>query len=96
MSIYLTAIVKSKEGASDAMKTLLQQLVVESRKENACLQYDLHQDQENPNVFIFHEIWESRKGWDLHNSQPHIADFIAGSADFIDGTVQIYHTEKIS
>jgi len=94
--MYLTAIVKSKEGASDAMKTVLQQLVVESRKENACLQYDLHQDQGNRNVFIFHEIWESRDGWNLHNSQPHIARFIADSADFIDGTVQIYQTDKIS
>lgn len=96
MSIYLTAIVKSKEGASDAMKPLLQKLVVESRKENACLQYDLHQDHGNRNVFIFHEIWESHAGWDLHNAQPHIARFIADSADIIEGTVQIYHTEKIS
>ncbi|NQX38980.1 Quinol monooxygenase YgiN [Pedobacter steynii] len=96
MNIYLTAIVKSKEGSSDAMKPLLQQLVVESRKENACLQYDLHQDQENRNVFIFHEIWESQEGRTLHDSQPHIARFIADSADFIDGTVQIYQTDKIS
>lgn len=96
MSMYLTAIVKSKEGSSDAMKAVLQQLVVESRKENACLQYDLHQDQGNRNVFIFHEIWETREGWNLHNSQPHIHRFIADSADFIDGTVQIYQTDKIS
>lgn len=96
MNLYLTAIVKSKEGTSDAMKTVLQQLVVESRKEAACLQYDLHQDQENKNVFIFQENWESREGWNLHNSQPHIARFIADSADFIDGTVQIYQTDKIS
>lgn len=96
MNIYLTAIVKSKEGSAESMKTLLQQLVVESRKENACLQYDLHQDQTNRNVFIFQEIWESLEGWNLHNSQPHIARFIADSVSIIDGPVTIYHTDKIS
>lgn len=96
MNLYLTAIVKSKEGNSDAMKNILQQLVADSRKEHACLQYDLHQDQENNNVFIFQEIWENREGWDLHNSQPHINRFISDSADIIDGTVTIYKTDKIS
>lgn len=96
MTIYLTAIVKSKEGNSEAMKTLLQELVVESRKENACLQYDLHQDKGNQNVFIFHEIWENQEGWDFHNSQTHIARFIAESAAIIDGTVTIYNTDKVS
>ncbi|SHG30790.1 putative quinol monooxygenase [Pedobacter caeni] len=96
MNIYLTAIVKSKEGNSDVMKNMLQQLVVDSRKEHACLQYDLHQDKDNNNVFIFHEIWENQEGWDLHNSQPHISRFISDSADFIDGTVTIYKTDKLS
>lgn len=96
MNIYLTAIVKSKEGNSDVLKDLLQQLVVDSRKELACLQYDLHQDQENNNVFIFQEIWENQEGLDLHNSQPHINRFISDSADFIDGKVTMYKTDKIS
>ncbi|WP_316751426.1 putative quinol monooxygenase [Pedobacter gandavensis] len=96
MNIYLTAIIKSTEGNAEAMKAMLLQLLAESRKENACIQYDLHQDQENKNVFIFHEIWESQEGLDLHNAQPHIARFIADTASIIDGPAMIHKIEKVA
>lgn len=96
MNINLTAIIKSTEGNEAAMKGLLLQLLTESRKENACIQYDLHQDQENKNVFIFHEIWESQEGLDLHNAQPHIDRFVADSASIIDGSAILYKTEKVA
>ncbi|WP_082461442.1 putative quinol monooxygenase [Pedobacter sp. PACM 27299] len=96
MNINLTAIIKSTEGNSEAMKVLLLQLLADSRKEAACIQYDLHQDQENKNVFIFHEIWESQAGLDLHNSQPHIARFVTDSASIIDGPAAIHKTEKVA
>lgn len=96
MNINLTAIIKSTEGNADAMKTLLLALLTDSRKEEACIQYDLHQDQENKNVFIFHEIWESQEGLDLHNGQPHISRFVADSASIIDGPAAIHKTEKVA
>lgn len=96
MNINLTAIIKSTDGNDAAMKALLLQLLAESRKENACIQYDLHQDQENKNVFIFHEIWESQAGLDLHNSQPHIARFVVDSASIIDGPATLHQTEKVA
>lgn len=96
MNINLTAIIKSTEGNAEAMKVLLLQLLADSRKEAACIQYDLHQDQENKNIFIFHEIWESQAGLDLHNSQPHIARFVTDSASIIDGPAAIHKTEKVA
>ncbi|MBB2148895.1 putative quinol monooxygenase [Pedobacter gandavensis] len=96
MNINLTAIIKSTEGNSDAMKALLLELLADSRKESACIQYDLHQDRENRNVFLFHEIWENQEGLDLHNSQPHIARFVSESVHIIDGPVIIHNTEKLA
>lgn len=96
MNINLTAIIKSTDGNSDSMKALLLQLLAESRKENACIQYDLHQDREDRNVFIFQEIWENQEGLDLHNSQPHIGRFVADSVHIIDGPVVIHNTEKLA
>lgn len=96
MNINLTAIIKSKEGNASEMKELLLQLLTESRKEDTCIQYDLHQDQENRNIFIFHEIWESQEGLDLHNAQPHIARFVADSAHIIDGPATLHKTERIA
>jgi len=95
MSVFLTVIIKSKSGQSAAMKELLLELVAGSKSEAACLQYDLHQSTETPEVFIFHEEWANQDGLDLHNRQPHIQKFVENSADIIDGTTVIYKTERV-
>jgi len=96
MPIYLTATVKSKPGKSEVLKELLLILVENSKQEEACVQYDLHQSQNEPEFFIFHEEWKTQAGLDLHNKQPHIADFLKASAQLIDGQISIYQTDKIA
>jgi Uncharacterized conserved protein len=96
MSIYLTAISRAKPQHVDQFKALLLTLVVESRKEEACIQYDLHQSTDNPALFIFHEEWASKEALELHNQTAHIAKFIKDSADIIDGNVAIHITEKLA
>ena len=96
MSVYLTAIVKSKAGNDAALKALLETLVVASKQEAACLQYDLHQSVEDPNLFIFHEEWADQPGLDLHNGQLHIKKFLEVSVDLIDGSIVIHKTERVA
>jgi quinol monooxygenase YgiN len=96
MSIYLTAIIKSKPGYADALKAHLLELVSHSKTEIACLQYDLHQVEEDPNIYIFHEEWSDAAGLELHNSQPHLQKFVTNSADLRDGDIIIYKTHLVS
>lgn len=77
MPIYLTAVIKSKTAHRDEVRGTLLNMVTESRKESACLQYDLYQDDSDPNIFVFQEIWASREGLDAHNEQPYIRAFRA-------------------
>lgn len=56
MAINLTVILKSKVESIENFKSLLLDLVQNSKKEAACLQYDLHQSDKEPQVFIFHEV----------------------------------------
>ena len=95
MSVYLTAIIKSKTGHEATVKTILQQLAIDSNEEAACIQYDLHQSVEDPGLFIFHEEWTDQAGLDLHNSQPHIKRFKGESEGLLDGQVVIHKTKKI-
>ena len=46
MPINLTVILKSKPESCETLKSLLLDLVQNSTKEAACLQYDLHQSLE--------------------------------------------------
>jgi len=73
---------------------MLLTMVTESRKEPACLQYDLYQDDNDPNVFVFQEIWESREGLDAHNGQPYIRAF-GESLEKLETNPQIYLTQPL-
>ncbi|RDC56982.1 antibiotic biosynthesis monooxygenase [Pedobacter chinensis] len=93
MSIYLTAIVKSKIEKKAALKAVLLNMVSHSRKERACIQYDLH-EAEGDDLFIFHEEWLDQNGLDEHNQQSYILDFVRTSAELTEEII-IYKTEKL-
>ncbi|MCZ4243024.1 putative quinol monooxygenase [Pedobacter punctiformis] len=94
MSIYLTVTIKGKTEKTEALKSLLLDMVVNSRKETACLQYDLHHEVEE-NIFIFHEEWADQAGLDAHNEQSYIKAFVEKSKDLADDIV-IYSTKKLA
>ncbi|REG98443.1 putative quinol monooxygenase [Flavobacterium aquicola] len=95
MEINLTVIIKSKSEKREELKTILLNLVENSRKEAACLQYDLHQNIEDPNVFIFHEIWKNKEGLDLHMKQLYFVKFSEVSELYLDGEMTIYKTSRL-
>ncbi|QNN41988.1 putative quinol monooxygenase [Pedobacter roseus] len=94
MSIYLTAIVKSKPDTVNPLRAFLLDMVTNSRKEEACIQYDLHEAADDL-TFIFQEEWKDQAGLDEHNQQPYILAFVAQIDSLTDGIV-IYKTEKLA
>ena len=63
----------------DLVKAELQELIPITRAEAGCIQYDLHQDNENPALFLFYENWESRELWQAHMNAPHLAAYRAAT-----------------
>ncbi|MEM1391309.1 MAG: putative quinol monooxygenase, partial [Pseudomonadota bacterium] len=63
----------------DLVKAELEKLVPITRGEEGCLQYDLHQDNENPAYFMFYENWESRDLWQTHMNAPHLAAYMSAT-----------------
>ncbi|MHA3787058.1 putative quinol monooxygenase [Flavobacterium hauense] len=95
MQINITAIVKALPDRADEMQTLLQQLVEGSTKEEACIQYDLHQVAESPNVFVFHEIWQDAESLEQHTKTPHFMAFVEASVSLLAEPLTVYKTVKI-
>lgn len=95
MSINITAIVKSKTDSIESVKEHLIAMAENSKNEKNCLQYDLHQDANDPAVFIFHEIWESEAALATHNTQPYIREFVAKSESLLATPLTIFKTNKI-
>lgn len=76
MKIYVTAIIKAKEEHREMVLSTLQNMVQQTRREEACELYCLHQGTEDKNLFTFYEIWKSKEGLEAHNQQPYIKAFI--------------------
>lgn len=60
----------------DFVKVELEKLIPITRSEKGCIQYDLHQDNDNPSHFLFYENWESRALWQTHMNAPHLAAYM--------------------
>lgn len=60
----------------DLVRAELERLIPITRAEAGCIQYDLHQDDENPAHFLFYENWESRDLWQAHMNAPHLAAYM--------------------
>jgi len=90
--ISITAIIKSKEETTEVVKEMILSLVTNTRKEAACIRYDLHYSE---NVFIIWEEWTDQPGLDIHNSQQYLIDFIAESQDLLAAPIQVYKTSEV-
>ena len=77
--LTIIAQVKAKPNKIELVKAELQKLVELTRAETGCLQYDLHQDNENPAHFLFYENWESRELWQAHMNNQHLKDYGAAT-----------------
>ena len=96
MQINLTAVITALPEKADEMKAVLLELVESSTKEAACIQYDLHQGTDAPNVFIFHEIWQDAQSLEQHNKTPHVLKFIEAIQPLVQEAPGIYITNKLN
>ena len=70
-ALTLVVMMRSKEGQRLLLEAELRALIGPSRKEEGCLQYDLHRGADHPDTFLFHEVWASRTHHDAHTRTPH-------------------------
>jgi quinol monooxygenase YgiN len=90
--ISITAIFKSKPENKEQLESMLNHLVTKTRKEAACVRYDLHT---TDNIFIIWEEWKDQPGLDIHNSQSYLQDFITKSEALVSSPIQVYKTVQI-
>lgn len=74
--LTIVANIHAKPEHREAVQAELEKLVPITRKEEGCLQYDLHQDNEDPAHFMFYETWTSRALWQTHMNAPHLAAYM--------------------
>jgi quinol monooxygenase YgiN len=73
--LHIIARIEAFPDQIDHLKIELEKLIAPTLKEAGCIQYDLHQDNDNPMVFLFYEIWENRELWRDHMNNSYVAEF---------------------
>ena len=77
--LTIVAKIEAYPDKVELVKSELLKLIEPSSKEKGYLQYDLHQDNENPATFLFYENWESRELWQAHMKNAHLAQYLAAT-----------------
>jgi quinol monooxygenase YgiN len=78
-TLTIVANILANEDKIELVKAELLKLIEITRSEEGCINYDLHQDNENPAHFTFYENWETRALWQTHMANHHLADYMAAT-----------------
>ncbi len=90
--LTIIANIKTKADKVELVKAELFKLIDVTRAEEGCINYDLHQDNENPTHFLFYENWESRELWQTHMGNKHLAEYMAAT----EGAVEEFTLNEMS
>ncbi len=82
--LTIVADIHAKPDKIELVRTELLKLIPPTRDEAGFVQYDLHQDNDDPAHFLFFENWESRELWQTHVEAPHIAAYKAATETAIE------------
>lgn len=75
-NIKIAATITVKPEHRQELLDVFRQLVAASRSEAGNVRYDLHQDIQNENRFVFFENWKDQNAVDVHGATPHFQNFL--------------------
>jgi quinol monooxygenase YgiN len=87
--VTVVARIQAQAGKEDEVRQELLRLVTETRKEQGCLNYDLHQLPGDSAQFLFYENWTSQAHLDAHAKSPHIQVFRARGPELLAAPTEI-------
>lgn len=95
---FLTVVarIRAKAGLEEQVREALLALVAPTRAETGCLNYDLHQSQDDPGLFLFYENWRSRQDLEAHLQTPHLQQFLARAPELLAEPVEITYWDMLS
>lgn len=94
--IVLIARLKVKKGKEDEVKQAALAIVVDSRREDGCLNYDFHQSLDDATIFFWHETWANKFALDAHFAKPYFAELVGKLKELAEEPTQLTLTKMVS
>ncbi len=80
MTLTLSVRWVAKAGEAERVAAILRQLVEPTRAEPGCLQYDVHRDAADPQVFVLWERYVDEEALAAHTNAPYVQELFFGEA----------------
>jgi len=87
--ITVIAYMNAQPGHEDRVRDALLDLVAQTRKENGCINYDLHQSPETAAQFVIYENWVTPADLDAHAKSAHLQAFARSAGPLLERPAQI-------
>jgi len=94
-TVTVVAKVTAKIDAIAAVKAELLKMIEPTRQEEGCIEYRLHQDNDDPSVFVFYENWKSLVCLEQHMKSQHFQEYVAAVNDLISDKIVHKMTEIV-
>lgn len=91
-TITVIARIVAKKESLDSVKAQLLALVDPSRNDEGCIEYRLHQSNDDPAVFVFYEQWENEDILAKHMDTAHFKAF----AEAVEGATEDITVHKLT
>lgn len=91
-NLTVVAKVVAKKECIENVKSELQKMVEPTIKEVGCIEYLLHQDCDDPKVFVFYETWESLDCLEKHMGTDHFSSYV----NAVDGMLEEKAVHKMT
>ncbi len=95
--ITVIAYMHAKPGQEQALRNALMALIVPTGKERGFVNYDIHEDIEDPGFFALYENWETIEEHNEHLETPHVQHFESLLGDLLDdGGLNVHQMRRIA
>jgi len=80
---------RAKPGRADAYEKRMLADLAQTRAEPGALQFHIHRDRFDRNLFVIYEIWRDVNALREHFAKPYVLQFVENSAEYIDGDMEV-------
>jgi len=80
---------RAKPGRADAYEKRMLADLGETRAEPGALQFHIHRDRFDRNLFVIYEVWRDADALQEHFEKPYVRQFVVDSAEYIEGDMEV-------
>jgi quinol monooxygenase YgiN len=80
---------RAKPGRADALEERMIAELKQTRAEPGALQFHIHRDRFDPNLFVIYEVWRDIEALREHFEKPYVKKFVADSAEYEEGDMEV-------